>query len=42
VVALSWLAHDLGERIEALDVNPVIVGGDGCLAGDALVIPARS
>jgi hypothetical protein len=42
VVALSWLAHDLGERIEALDVNPVIAGADGCVAVDALVIPARS
>ena len=41
VVALSWLAHDLGEHIEALDANPVIVGVDGCLAVDALVIPRR-
>ena len=42
VVALSWLARDLGEHIEALDANPVIVGVDGCVAVDALVIPARS
>jgi hypothetical protein len=42
VVALSWLAHDLGERIEALDANPVVAGVDGCVAVDALVIPARS
>ena len=42
VVALSWLARDLGENIEALDANPVICGPDGCVAVDALVIPARS
>lgn len=42
VVGLSWLAHDLGEHIEALDANPVIVGVDGCVAVDALIIPRRS
>jgi acetate---CoA ligase (ADP-forming) len=41
VVTLSWLAHDLGEHIEALDANPVIVGVDGCVAVDALVVPRR-
>lgn len=39
VVALSWLAHDLGEHLEALDANPVICGPRGCVAVDALVIP---
>ncbi|HYG70667.1 MAG TPA: acetate--CoA ligase family protein, partial [Actinomycetota bacterium] len=39
VVALSWLAHDLGEHLDALDVNPVICGPGGCIAVDALVIP---
>jgi acyl-CoA synthetase (NDP forming) len=39
VVAVSWVAHDLGEHIEALDVNPVIAGVDGCVAVDALIIP---
>jgi len=39
VVALSWLAHDLGDHLEALDANPVICGPDGCLAVDALVVP---
>lgn len=39
VVALSWLAHDLGEELEALDANPVICGPRGCVAVDALVIP---
>ena len=38
MVALSWLAHDLGEHLEAVDVNPVICGPDGCVAVDALVI----
>jgi acyl-CoA synthetase (NDP forming) len=42
VVALSWLAHDLGEHIEALDANPVVAGVDGCVAVDALVVPRRS
>jgi acyl-CoA synthetase (NDP forming) len=41
IVALSWLAHDSGNEIEALDVNPVICGPDGCVAVDALVIPRR-
>jgi acyl-CoA synthetase (NDP forming) len=36
---LSVLALDLGDLFEALDVNPVIVSPDGCLAVDALVIP---
>lgn len=39
VVAMSWLAHDLGDWLEALDANPVICGPEGCVAVDALVIP---
>jgi acyl-CoA synthetase (NDP forming) len=39
IVAVSWLANDLGDHLEALDVNPVICGPAGCLAVDALVIP---
>jgi hypothetical protein len=39
VVGLSWLAHDLGDLLDALDVNPLICGPDGCLAVDALVLP---
>ena len=38
VVGMSWLAHDLGDLVEVLDVNPVICGPGGCLAVDALVI----
>jgi acyl-CoA synthetase (NDP forming) len=41
IVGLSWLAHDLGDRLEALDVNPVICGPDGCVAVDALVVSRR-
>jgi acyl-CoA synthetase (NDP forming) len=36
---LSVLAADLGDRIAALDVNPVIVSPEGCVAVDALVEP---
>lgn len=39
LVALSVLAADLGDRLEALDVNPIIASPDGCVAVDALVIP---
>ena len=38
VSRLSVLADDLGDVIAALDVNPVIVSPDGCVAVDALVI----
>jgi acyl-CoA synthetase (NDP forming) len=41
IVALSWLAHDLGDHLEALDANPIIFGPGGCVAVDALVIPRR-
>jgi len=42
LVALSWVAHDLGEYIYGLDANPVICGPEGCVAVDALVIPRRT
>ena len=42
VVGLSWLAYDLGDLLEALDVNPVICGPGGCLAVDVLVVPAEN
>jgi hypothetical protein len=41
VSRLSVLAVELGDLIAALDVNPVIVSPSGCVAVDALVIPAR-
>jgi hypothetical protein len=40
VVDLSVLAVDLGDRLAALDVNPLVTGPDGCVAVDALVVPA--
>ena len=40
LVRLSRLALDLGEQLEALDVNPLIAGPEGCQAVDALVLPA--
>jgi acetate---CoA ligase (ADP-forming) len=36
---LSLLAHDLGDLFGALDVNPIVVSPQGCLAVDALVEP---
>ncbi len=39
VSRISVLAADLGDLVEAIDVNPVIVTADGCTAVDILVIP---
>ncbi len=39
IARLSVLAADLGDMLDGLDVNPVIVGPDACVAVDALVIP---
>jgi acetate---CoA ligase (ADP-forming) len=39
---LSLLAGDLGDLIDTLDVNPVIVGPRGCVAVDALVERAQA
>jgi hypothetical protein len=38
LVGLSWLALDLGELLDAIDVNPVICGPSGCVAVDTLVV----
>jgi acyl-CoA synthetase (NDP forming) len=38
VSRLSVLASDLGDLLDAVDVNPLIVGPDGIVAVDALVI----
>jgi acyl-CoA synthetase (NDP forming) len=42
VVAFSRLASDLGDRLAAVDANPVVCGPSGCMAVDALVVPRRS
>jgi acyl-CoA synthetase (NDP forming) len=39
LLAMSRLALELGDRIEALDVNPLIVSATGAVAVDALVTP---
>lgn len=39
IAAISTLAHDLGEHLDALDVNPLLAGPAGCVAVDALVVP---
>jgi acyl-CoA synthetase (NDP forming) len=40
VARLSVLAADLGDLLDALDVNPLVAGPAGCVAVDALVLPA--
>jgi acetate---CoA ligase (ADP-forming) len=39
ITGLSDLAVELGDRIEALDINPLICGADGAIAVDALLVP---
>ncbi len=39
ITGLSALALDLGDELEALDVNPLICGPAGAIAVDALAIP---
>jgi acetate---CoA ligase (ADP-forming) len=39
ISAVSALAMELGDRLEALDVNPLICGPAGAVAVDALAIP---
>ncbi len=39
IAGLAELASELGEHIEALDINPLICGPDGAVAVDALIIP---
>lgn len=41
VSRLSVIAADLGDLLEAIDVNPVIVSPEGCVAVDALVVPRK-
>jgi acyl-CoA synthetase (NDP forming) len=38
----SALVHELGEHVEEIDVNPVIVTATGCVAVDALVVGRRT
>ena len=41
ITGVSQLAVELGDELEALDVNPLICGPDGAVAVDALAIPRR-
>ena len=39
LVALQDFAVSLGDRLEAVDINPVMLGAAGAIAVDALVVP---
>jgi acyl-CoA synthetase (NDP forming) len=39
IAALSRLAWDLGDALDALDINPLICGPSGAVAADVLVVP---
>ncbi|MGH3125692.1 MAG: acetate--CoA ligase family protein, partial [Streptosporangiaceae bacterium] len=41
ITGLSQLAAELGDVLEALDINPLICGPDRAVAVDALLIPRR-
>ncbi len=38
-MAVSRLAHERGDELAALDLNPVIVSADGAVAVDVLIVP---
>ena len=38
VVAVSMIAQELGDDLEALDINPLICGPAGAIAVDALAV----
>jgi acetyl-CoA synthetase/acetyltransferase len=42
ISGLSDLALELGDQLEALDINPLICGPTGAIAVDALLIPRAS
>ena len=41
ITGLSQLAAELGDVLEALDINPLICGPAGAVAVDALAIPRQ-
>jgi acetate---CoA ligase (ADP-forming) len=41
VVAVSAIARELGDHLEALDINPLICGPSGAIAVDALAVRRR-
>jgi hypothetical protein len=40
ITGLSRLACDLGDALDALDINPLICGPSGAVAADVLAVPA--
>ena len=44
IVAMGYLADEIGEHVQSIDINPIVVlpGDGGCLALDAVVVPAES
>ena len=42
LMSLQAAAVSLGDRLHAIDINPVILGRDGAIAVDALVIPRET
>ena len=40
LIALGRLAHDLGDQVESIDINPLVAlpAGEGAIALDALVV----
>ena len=40
VARFSVLAHQLGDALAELDVNPLLATADGAIALDSLIIPA--
>jgi len=42
ITGLSALACDLGDVLDALDINPLICGPNGAVAADVLVVPVPS
>jgi acetate---CoA ligase (ADP-forming) len=41
ITALSRLAADLGDLLDALDINPLICGPSGAVAADVLIVPRQ-
>jgi hypothetical protein len=41
MLALSRLTNDLGDRIESIDINPLVALPDGAVALDALMVLRR-
>ncbi|MGZ4501399.1 MAG: acetate--CoA ligase family protein, partial [Nocardioidaceae bacterium] len=39
ITGVGRLAHELGDRLDALDVNPLVCTPDGAVAVDALLLP---